>query len=141
LIAVKAAWPAGCFKNISHSTRPGRASHPGRLFHASKGSTPMAAGKDFDISNALLDPSSQYRSPQDVVGDGRLTLDQKIEVLRRWEYDEAEVRVAEEEGMPGGNNGELLQQIVQALNGLAGSVDVEHTPPTKQGGIPRPTRS
>ena len=99
----------------------------------------MAADPHFDISEALLDPSSQYKSPQDVVGDGRLTLQQKIEVLRRWEYDEAEVRVAEEEGMPGGNNGDLLQQIVQALDGLAGNVDVEHTPPTKQGGIPRPS--
>lgn len=101
----------------------------------------MAADPKFDISEALLDPSSQYRSPQDVVGDDRLTREQKIEVLRRWEYDEAEIRVAEEEGMPGGGNGELLQQIVQALDGLAGSVDLEHTPPTKQGGIPRPSGS
>lgn len=101
----------------------------------------MAADPKFDIAEALLDPSSLYHSPQDVVGDDRLTREQKIEILRRWEYDEAEVRVAEEEGMPGGSNGELLQQIVKALDGLAGGVDLEHTPPTKQGGIPRPSRS
>jgi hypothetical protein len=96
----------------------------------------MAGAAKLDLSKVLLDPSSVYRSPQEIVGDARLTRDQKIELLRRWEYDEAEQRVAEEEGMRGGN-GELLRNIVLALDDLAGGLDLDQTPPTKQGGIPR----
>jgi hypothetical protein len=79
-----------------------------------------------------------------VVEDAHLTREQKIEVLRRWEYDEAERRVAEEEGMPagsGGDGGDLLQRIVRALDALGDGVDVGRTPPTKQGGIPRSSKS
>jgi hypothetical protein len=43
--------------------------------------------------------------------------------------------VATEEGMPDGN-GDLLRRILVALDTLA-DVDVEHSGPTKQHGIPR----
>jgi hypothetical protein len=43
--------------------------------------------------------------------------------------------VATEEGMPNGN-GDLLRRILIALDRLA-DVDMEHTGPTKQHGIPR----
>lgn len=97
----------------------------------------MVADREPDIAKLLLDPSAHFRSPREVVGNGDLSLEQKIEILRRWEYDEAESRVAEEEGMLGGN-AELLGQIVRALDGLAGHLDTDQTPPTKQGGYPSP---
>jgi hypothetical protein len=105
----------------------------------------MSENPNSHFARTLLDPSAQYNSPKALIDDDRLTRDQKIEVLRRWEYDEAERRVAEEEGMPpegpADGDGDLLQQIVLALDKLAGDVDVEHSPPTKQGGIPRKTGS
>ena len=97
-----------------------------------------------DFASALLDPAAAYDTPQLVVDDARLTREQKIEILRRWEYDEAERRVAEEEGMPAGaagDNGDLLRQILLALDALSDGVDLDRTPPTKQGGIPRSSGS
>ena len=51
------------------------------------------------LARALLDPQDIFRTPDDVLSDRDLTVTQKIEVLRRWEYDASEVSVAEEEGM------------------------------------------
>ena len=85
---------------------------------------------------ALLDPPDVFERPADVLADEKLTKDQRIEILRRWEYDASEVSVAEEEGMPV-KNGELLLQIMRALRDLVGEIDTERTPPTKQGGLDR----
>ncbi|MFZ1413909.1 MAG: hypothetical protein WAS73_04925 [Defluviicoccus sp.] len=65
-----------------------------------------------------------------------LSQQQKIEILRRWEYYASEISVAVEEGMRG-DNGDLLQRILLALNQLSGGVDVERVGPSKQHGIPR----
>lgn len=88
------------------------------------------------LEKALLDPPAVFESPADVLADRTLTKEQKIEILRRWEYDASEVSVAEEEGMPAGN-GEVLQQILYALHDLVGEIDTDRTPPTKQGGLDR----
>jgi ABC-type lipoprotein export system ATPase subunit len=53
------------------------------------------------------------------------------EILRLWEYDAAEAEVATEEGMPGGN-GDLLQRILLALDGLGAGSEVGSAGPTKQ---------
>ncbi len=95
-------------------------------------------------ARSLLDPAGAYAKPRDLVEDDRLTREQTIEILRRWEYDESERRVAEEEGMPperADDDGDLLQQIVLALNALSDGIDLENTPPTKQGGIPRSSKT
>ena len=55
----------------------------------------------FDLEQALLDPGSVFSSPKEVFAHEALTYEQKVEVLRRWEYDASEAAVAEEEGMPG----------------------------------------
>lgn len=94
------------------------------------------AEREIDIEKALLDPASIFAAPEEVEAEARLSLEQKIEILRRWEYDAAELAVAEEEGMPGGN-GETLQRVVAALDRLAGGYDPGRSPPTKQGGLPR----
>lgn len=91
---------------------------------------------DIDFEAALLDPASVFAAPEDVLEAESLSREEKIEILRRWEYDASEIEVAEEEGMISGAPS-LVQRIVVALNTLAGSVDMESSPPTKQRGIPK----
>jgi len=81
-----------------------------------------------------MDPSSVFPDPEAVARDARLTLEQKIRVLRSWEYDAAEVAVAEEEGMQGPDS-DLLQRILLSLHRLAGSEDTERVAPSKQHGL------
>jgi len=85
---------------------------------------------------ALADPSDVFETPEAVLEADDLENDQKIEILRRWEYNVSEEDVALEEGMPGDESG-LLRRILVALGMLTGPIDVDHTPPSKQHGLPR----
>lgn len=89
-----------------------------------------------DMEAALLDPASTFSSPEALLLHPTLTREQKIEILRRWEYDAAEVCVAVEEGMPGGETG-MLGRILVALDQLTGGIDPERPGPTKQHGLDR----
>ena len=88
------------------------------------------------IEQAMLDPAAVFDAPEAVLGDESLSKDQKIEILRRWEYNAAEEAVALEEGMPGEEGG-LLRRILVALGELTGPLDLERTSPTKQHGLSR----
>lgn len=83
---------------------------------------------------ALSDPGSVFPTPEAVAESSALTLEEKIAVLRSWEYDAAELAVAEEEGMEGPENG-LLRRILLALAELTDARDVERVAPTKQHGL------
>ena len=72
----------------------------------------MAEKLDYD--RALCDPAAHFADPAAVLDTRALTTEQKIAVLRQWAYDENEIAVAAEEGMPGPES-ELLQKIVAAL--------------------------
>jgi hypothetical protein len=96
--------------------------------------------RPFDLEQAFLDPGSVFSSPEEVLAHEALTYEQKVEVLRRWEYDASEVAVAEEEGMPGTEN-DTLHQILLVLHRLTDVVDVEHTGPTKHRPLPRVSRN
>ncbi|WP_197945362.1 hypothetical protein [Oricola thermophila] len=85
---------------------------------------------------ALADPSDVFETPEAVLEADDLDREQKIEILRRWEYNVSEEDVALEEGMPGEESG-LLRRILIALGTLVGPIDVSHTPPSKQHGLPR----
>lgn len=89
-----------------------------------------------DMEQALLDPASAFDAPEAVLLCETLSKQQKIEILRRWEYDASEAAVATEEGMPDGEN-DLVHRILAALHRLAGEIDVEQVGPTKQHGIPK----
>ena len=84
-----------------------------------------------NLKQAELDPASVFEAPEDVVTQIGLTRGEKVQILRRWEYDAAELDVAEEEGMGGSDSG-LLTRVLAALESLGAS---GHTasPPTKQG--------
>lgn len=86
-----------------------------------------------DIDQAMLDPTSVFSKPDDIIRDQTLTKAQKIKLLRRWEYDARELAVADEENMSGGPPN-MLDQVLEALHKLSAPVDLEHAPPTKHGG-------
>ena len=80
----------------------------------------------------MLDPTSVFRVPEDVLKASDLTREQKIEILRRWEYDARELEVAADENMIGSNN-DLLQNVLGSLSELGYKPDTDNEPPTKQG--------
>ena len=74
-----------------------------------------------NINQALLDPTSVYRLPMEVVNDNSLTREQKIQILHRWEYDARELQIAEAENMPEltrKKEGDMLTQVLEALHTL-----------------------
>lgn len=92
--------------------------------------------RPIDYKTAKLDPSAVFANPEAVLTHAGLSDDEKIEILRRWEYDASELAVAEEEGMTGGEPA-MLGRVLRALESLTGGFDTEHSPPTKQGGLSR----
>jgi len=96
---------------------------------ASTGSTGL------DVKEAILNPASVFKTVKEVVENGVLTREQKVEILRRWEYDVRELQVADEEGMTAPKpQGVTLDMVLGALRELGAPADVEHSAPTKQGG-------
>ena len=84
-----------------------------------------------DIARARLVPTMVFKEPKDVVASNELTRNQKIEILRRWEYDARQLEVAEEEAGMAVLRPEMFDRVVQALHMLDVIRDTEHTPPTK----------
>lgn len=72
----------------------------------------MAATIDYET--ALSDPAAYFGDPEAVRSAASLSTEQKVAILRQWEYDQSELAVAQEEGMPG-NGGALLQRITEIL--------------------------
>ena len=89
--------------------------------------------REEEIMAALLDPSIVFACPRDVVAVLGISDAQKVEILRRWEYDVREEEVAQEENMSG-NLPITLSHVLDALNQLGANPDDEHHSPTKQGG-------
>ena len=84
-----------------------------------------------DVNKAMLDPTMVFKDPKDAVANVELTRDQKIEILRSWEYDARQLEVAEEEAGMAVRRPEMFDLVLQALHTLSVERDVEHTPPTK----------
>ncbi|MDX1486927.1 MAG: hypothetical protein R3268_01905 [Acidiferrobacterales bacterium] len=83
------------------------------------------------LRKALLDPTAVYANPIEVVTDASLTREQKIEILRSWEYDARALEVAEEEGGMPVSRPEMFDLVINALRRIGAKRDTEHTPPTK----------
>lgn len=88
------------------------------------------------IEKAMLEPEAVFGIPENVLREEGLSTEDKIEILRRWEYQAADEAVALEEGMPG-DESDLLRRILVAIGELAGPLDLECTSPTKQHGLAR----
>ena len=80
------------------------------------------------FEQALLNPTSIYKLPVEVVEDDSLTREQKIQILHRWEYDARELQIAEEENMPelAEEKGSMLSRVLDALYSLG--ADPNHSP-------------
>lgn len=87
-----------------------------------------------DIEAAKLDPASHFHKPSDILLDASLSRHQKIDLLRRWAYDERELAVAEEENMSGADSSNnILDEILKCLLELGIEGDETQPPPTKHG--------
>jgi len=84
------------------------------------------------IDKALTNPADVYNEPNQVLQDASLTREQKMEVLKCWEYDARELEVAEEENMAGGAPS-LLRAVRKSIIELQGGGAAEHSAVTKQG--------
>lgn len=86
-----------------------------------------------DYDKALLNPAAVFETPEAVLQQAGLSKEQKIEILRRWEYDASEDSVAEEEGMQA-ERPLMLRRVMLALEQLTGGTGQRHAAPTKQDG-------
>jgi hypothetical protein len=86
-----------------------------------------------DIEKALVDPGLMFKTPQELLANNELSREQKIAILRRWEYDVRQLQVAEEESMEGPQP-VSLPAVLKALRDIGAPVDPERSAPTKQGG-------
>jgi hypothetical protein len=87
---------------------------------------PEGGAKGVDMAQARLDPGSVFGSPEALRDHPDLGLEDKLELLRRWEYDARELSTAEAEGMAGGEVS-LLDRIEAVLAELT-------EPPADEGG-------
>ncbi|HXR91773.1 MAG TPA: hypothetical protein VN750_15990 [Steroidobacteraceae bacterium] len=94
----------------------------------------MTAGsRPVDLKRAMIDPASLFRSPDEVIGNEKLSRENKIEILYSWAYDTAELAVAEEEGMGGGESADM-SAVLRALDRIT-RIEPHSSAPTKQGGF------
>jgi hypothetical protein len=84
-----------------------------------------------NLQQALVNPASCFGAPMDVVNNSELSQAQKIQILRRWEYDARLLEVAQEENMMGGT-GSQLADVLDALHALGEN----GSSATRQGGAP-----
>jgi hypothetical protein len=62
-----------------------------------------------DKAKALTTPSSQFKTPDEVVSCVDLSIAEKTAVLKQWEIDARLLQVASEEGMTGGELNQLAE--------------------------------
>jgi hypothetical protein len=73
------------------------------------------AGDPVPFEKAIADPESVYDAPEEVVADERLSLEQRLEILKRWAHDADRLAVAESEGMGGGEPA-MQNRVLEALH-------------------------
>ncbi|WP_374764190.1 hypothetical protein [Yunchengibacter salinarum] len=90
--------------------------------------------KDLSPAGALRAALKRYDAPQAIVDDTALSHDDKVALLRIWEYDARELSVASEEGMNHPGQGNDLTDVTAALHALGETASSISGPPFKQGG-------
>jgi hypothetical protein len=86
-----------------------------------------------EFEKALLNPNSVFKTPEEILNRNDFSRQQKVEILRRWEYDVRQLQVAEEESMAGPQL-VTLDSILNALRALGAPAETDRSAPTKQGG-------
>lgn len=71
------------------------------------------------FEDLLQDPPAAFESPSQIVNSSELSKKQKIELLRRWEYDAEQLQTAEGEGMESDHeDAGMLGKVIAALKDL-----------------------
>ena len=65
----------------------------------------------------MQNPQANYITPNKVLHDNRLTMEEKREVLQRWKAEAIHMQESTAEGFDGGERSHL-EEIVEALNTL-----------------------
>jgi len=87
----------------------------------------------------VVDVSTHFSTPDELLAAEDLTRDQKLALLRQWEYDLHLLQVATEENMTGdtpqGSNAEKIRQVHAAAEKLGAELDPEKSGAAKTGAI------
>jgi hypothetical protein len=87
----------------------------------------------------VADVSQHFSTPEALLADERLTRDQKLALLRQWEYDLNLLQVATEENMTSdsspGANAEQLREVHAAAEKLGAKLGTEDCGSAKTGAI------
>jgi hypothetical protein len=86
-----------------------------------------------DLEKTVKDPGLTFKRPAQVLQSKDLSWEQKIKILRQWEFDVRELQVAEEESMTGPQP-VTLAEVREALRALGVVGNPDQSAPTKQGG-------
>lgn len=86
-----------------------------------------------------LDVARHFATPQALLAEETLTREQKLALLRQWEYDLHLMQVATEENMTGdappGANAERIRQVHAAAEELGAELDTEGGGAAKTGAV------
>jgi len=87
----------------------------------------------------VVDVATHFSTPEALLGAEDLTREQKLALLRQWEYDLHLMQVATEENMTGdappGNNAERIRQVHAAAEKLGAELDPDAGGAAKTGAI------
>ena len=87
----------------------------------------------------ITDVAQHFATPEALLAADDLTREQKLALLRQWEYDLHLLQVATEENMTGdappGANAETIQQVHAAAEKLGGELDCEGSGAAKTGSV------
>jgi hypothetical protein len=77
------------------------------------------------VSDAVTDPTREYRKPIDVLNDRELDDDEKLRILESWKKDAELLSVAQDENMAGGERPQLQDVLlaIQELERTRGSIN------------------
>jgi hypothetical protein len=81
---------------------------------------------------AMTNPSSVFKSPEEVIDCKDLNESEKAAVLKQWELDARQLQVATEEGMTEGERS-MFAEVKKAQEKLGVPKLEEDGPPTKAG--------
>lgn len=85
------------------------------------------------------DVSKHFETPEALLADADLSREQKLTLLRQWEYDLHLLQVATEENMTGdappGNNAEQIREVHAAAETLGAELDSKGSGAAKTGAV------
>jgi hypothetical protein len=77
------------------------------------------------VTDAIGDPTREYRHPMDVVRDSQLDADEKRRILESWKKDAELLSTAQDENMAGGERPQLQDVVlaIQELDRVSGRIN------------------